>query len=195
MQRHAGILFGMHPLALSQNPLPQEQVPVCNPVSECSQQVDGGANASLDSDDTVLLDEGVYNCQTATNEFAKQNGIPKCSSGTFKEHTFLVEMQRLEKYYAKCLMCTKEFPIEMETKNNIFLGSYVHMSCVLYDEKVHILRYMEDVQKFQDTNIQLRKILMTPNMIKSAYHEQWDPAIISGCITKPMKKCRLLDFM
>ena len=192
MQRHAGILFGMHPLALSQNPLPQEEVPVCNPVSECIQQ--GGANASRDSADTVLLDESVYNCQMATNEFAKQNGIPQCSSG-LKEHTFLVEMRRLEKYYAKCLLCTKEFPIEMETKNNIFLGSYVHMSCVLYDEKIHILRYMEDVQKFQDTNIQLRKILMTPKMIKCAYNEQWDPAIISGCIKKPMKKCRLLDFM
>ena len=191
MQAQAGILFGLEPLALPQNPLPQEQVPV----SECFQQGDGGANASRDSEDTLLLDEGMYNCQTATNEFAKQNGIPKCRSGTFKEHTFLVEMRRLEKYYAKCLLCTKEFQIEMETKNNIFLGSYVHMSCVLYDEKVHILRYMEDVQKFQDTNIQLRKILMTPNMIKSTYNEQWDPAIISGCITitKPMKKCRLLD--
>ena len=70
------------------------------------------------------------------------------------------------------------------------------MSCVLYDEKVHILRYMEDVQKFQDTNVQLRKILMSPNMIKSAHNEQWDPAIISGCISKPfypLKKCRLVD--
>merc|ERR1712121_133033 len=109
--------------------------------------------------------------------------------------TFLVELQRLGKYFAKCLMCTKEFPIDMETKNHICLGTYVHMSCVLYDGKIHILRYMEDVNKFQETKIQLRKILMSPNMIKSAYHEQWDPAIITGCILKPMKKCRLLDFM
>ena len=180
----AGILFGM-------DPLPQEQVPV----SECSpQQADGGVNdASRDSEDTVLLDEGIYNCQTVTNEFAKQNGIPKGSSGKFREHTFLVEIRRLENYYAKCLFCTKEFQIEMETKNNIFLASHVHMSCVLYDEKIHILRYMDEVQKFQDTSIQLRKILMSPNMIKSSYNEHWDPAIISGCIAKPPKKCRLLD--
>ena len=77
----------------------------------------------------------------------------------------------------------------------VILNSYVHMSCVLYDDKVHILRYMEDVKKFEDTNIQLRKILMTPNMIKSTYNEQWNPATICGCITtiKPMKKCRLVD--
>ena len=192
----------MEPLALPQNPilqnpilqnpLPQEEIPV----SEYYQQGDGGANASRDSDDTLLLDEGIFNCETATNDFAKQNGIPKCKSGTFKEHTFLVEIWRLGQYYAKCLLCTKEIPIEMETKKDIFLGSYVHMSCVLFDEKVHILRYLEDVKKFQDTNVQLRKILMCPNMIKNAHNEQWDPSIISGCISKPslaLKKCRLLD--
>ena len=121
MQAHAGILFGMDPLP--QIPLPQEQVPV----SECFQQGDGGANdASRDSEDTVLLDEGIYNCQTATNDFAKQNGIPKGSSGKFREHTFLVEIRRLENYYAKCLFCTKEFQIEMET-------------CVLGNSKVYCL--------------------------------------------------------
>ena len=192
MQRQAGILFGMHPLTL--NPEEQEEDPICRPVcppvSDCTQQ--GGANASLDSADTVFLDD--YNCQMATNEFAKQNGIPQCSSG-FKEHTFLVELQRLGKYFAKCLMCTKEFPIDMETKNQLCLGTYVHMSCVLFDGKIHILRYMEDVNKFQETKIQLRKILMSPNMIKSAFNDQWDPAVITGCILKPMKKCRLSDFI
>ena len=181
--------MGMHPLSLPQNPLPQEQVPVAgNAVAECSQQADAGANASLDSDDTVLLDD----CQTATNDFAKQNGIP-CSSGMFKEHTFLVEIRRLDNYYAKCLLCPKEFDIEIESKNNIFLGTYVHMSCVLYDGKIHVLRYVDEVKKFQETHIQLRKILMSPNMIKSEYQQQWDPANISGCMIKPMKKCRLVE--
>ena len=169
-----------------QNPLPQE---------EDYQQSDG-ANASRDSDDTLILDEGSFNCESATNDFARQSGIPRSKSGPFKEHTFLVEICKLGQYYAKCLLCTKEFPIEMETKKDIFLGSYVHMSCVLFDEKVHIVRYFEDVKKFNDINVQLRKILMCPNMNKNAHKEQWDPSDISGCISNPslvLKKCRLLD--
>ena len=178
--------MGIHPLSLQQNPLPQEQVPVAG----SSQQADAGADASLDSDDTLLLDD----CQTATNAFAKQNAIP-CSSGMFKEHTFLVEIRRLDTSFAKCLLCHKEFDIEIQSMNNIFLGTYVHMCCVLYDQKIHVLRYVEEVKKFQETQIQLRKILMSPNMIKSEYQQNWDPANISGCMikVKPMKKCRLVE--
>ena len=168
-----------------------------NPAHVFFQESDGDANASCDSDDTLILDDNMY-CQKATNDFAKENNIPPCKSGSFKEHTFLVEIKRFDKDYAKCLFCTKEFEIEIESKKNVFLGSYIHMSCVLYDDKVHILRYIEDVKKFEDTNIVLRKILMTPNMLKNSYNEQWNPANISGCITainpiKPVKKCRLVN--
>ena len=155
-------------------------------------QADRGVlDTSRDSEDTVL-DEGIQSCQVLTNEFARQNAIGIGKSGSFREHSFLMEIRRMDVSYAKCIFCSKEFEIDINTMNNLFLSSYTHMSCALYDEKIHLLHDIDAVQRIQDTNIQLRKILMSANMIKSAYHQNWDPAMISGCI-KAQKKCRLLD--
>ena len=51
-------------LALPQNPILQTPI-LQNPLpqEEDYQQSDGGANASRDSDDTLLLDEGIFNCE------------------------------------------------------------------------------------------------------------------------------------
>ena len=74
--------------------------------------------------------------------------------------------------------------------NNLFLACYTHMSCALYDEKIHILHDMDSVEKIKDMNIQLRKILMGSNM--GANSGNWDPSVIIS-VMKSEKKCRLLD--
>ena len=145
-------------------------------------------DTSGDSEDTVLNDD-IYSCQSLTNGFAIQNAI---GTGNYREHTFLIEIRRNDISYAKCMFCTKEIEIEKQTMNNLFLACYTHMSCALYDEKIHILHDMDSVQKIKDTNIQLRKILMGSNMVKSAYSGNWDPSVIFSVI-KSEKRCRLLD--
>ena len=75
----------------------------------------GVLDTSRDSEDTVL-DEGIYSCQLLTNEFARQNAIGIGNSAMFREHSFLIEIRRMDISYAKCMFCLKEFEIEMKSK-------------------------------------------------------------------------------
>ena len=143
-------------------------------------------DTSDESEDT-LITEGMYSCQSLTNGFALQNGI---GTGEYREHTFLIEIRRNNISYAKCMFCTKEIEIEKHTMSNLFLSCYTHMSCALYDEKIHILQDMESVEKIREMNIQVRKILMGSNMGTNSAN--WDPSVIIS-VMKPGKKCRLLD--
>ena len=144
-------------------------------------------DTSVESDDT-LITEGMYSCQSLTNGFALQNGIG--TGAPYREHTFLIEIRRNNISYAKCMFCTKEMEIEKHTMSNIFLSSYTHMSCALYDKRVHILQDIERVEKIRHMNIQVRKILMGPNM--ETNRSNWDPSVITS-VLKPVNKCKLLD--
>ena len=146
-----------------------------------------GLDTSGDSVDT-LITEVMYSCQSLTNGFAKQNSIG--TSAPYREHTFLVEIRRNNISYAKCLFCTKEIDIEKHTMSNIFLSNYTHMACALYDEKIHILQDIETVDKIKQMKIQVRKILMAPNI--ETNRSNWDPSVITS-VLKPIKKCRLLN--
>ena len=151
----------------------------------------GVLDTSGDTEDTEIT-EDIYSCQSLTNCFARQNGIGIGNTEPFREHTFLLEIRRKNISYAKCLFCTNEFEIDTNNLNSLFLPCATHMSCALYDGKINILPDMVSVQKVKGMNIQLRKVLVSSNMVKSSYSGNWDPSV-TFTVVKSEKRCRLVD--